>query len=169
MDLVTFSLPGLAGGCQHGGFSRTSEPDHGSDVFWPGNMRNRLTLFVRQSRWGIACSRRSAKAFANRVILLLYRSLDMARIDAMGIGLMQPLGRSRHAQFEIDHVPCRIALIGNLARLRIDALSLKFHERWRRHDSRKGVLEHLRVIVDVAMQGFGNIMSIEHALLTADQ
>ncbi len=54
----------------------------------------------------------------------------MARIDAMGMRLMQPLRRSRHAKFQIDHVLRRIARIGHFACLGIDALSLKLHERW---------------------------------------
>ncbi len=48
----------------------------------------------------------------------------------MGLRLMQPFRRSRHAQFQIDHVARRIARFGNFACLGIDALSLKFHERW---------------------------------------
>ncbi len=50
MDLIALRLPRLASGCQHGGLSSTGKPDHSGDAFWPGNMRDRMTLFVRQSR-----------------------------------------------------------------------------------------------------------------------
>lgn len=50
----------------------------------------------------------------------------MVRIDAMGLRVMQPVRRSRHAKFRVDHVLRRIARIGHFACLGIDALRLKF-------------------------------------------
>ncbi len=50
MDLIALRLPRLASGCKHGGLSSTGKPDHSGDAFSPCNMRNRVTLFVRQSR-----------------------------------------------------------------------------------------------------------------------
>lgn len=129
MDLITFSLPRLARGCEHGGLSRTGKPDHRRDAFSPGNMLDRLTLFGRQSRRRIARGHHSARTSPKRAILPLHGALDMARIDTVGLRLMQPLRRSRHCEFQIYHVPRRIARIGDVARLRIDVLSLKFDKR----------------------------------------
>ncbi|MNY42401.1 hypothetical protein D3C86_1772870 [compost metagenome] len=93
----------------------------------------------------------------------------MMTINAMATGMSHSHRPPGHGAFELDHFPRRIARARNFACLMIDTRSLKLDERWRFQNSRKGVLECLCVIVDVAMQGSGNIVPIEHALLIADQ
>ncbi|MNE39176.1 hypothetical protein D3C80_1331120 [compost metagenome] len=130
MDLIALSLPRLASGCQHGGLSSTRKSDHSRDAFRSDNMLDRMTLFVRQSCWWIARSHHSAGAFPKRAILPFHCARYMAGINPMAMCLMQPLGRPRHREFQIDHLPRRIARIGNVTCFRIDALSLKLDERW---------------------------------------
>lgn len=92
----------------------------------------------------------------------------MPPIDAMGLRLVQPCRARRHAGFHLDHFAGRIPRKLDLACLGIGPLALQLDQRRRCHDGHKGVLERLRVVVDVAMQRSCNVVPIEHALFGGD-
>jgi hypothetical protein len=125
-------------------------------------MLDRPALLVRQPGGSIA------GAALNGGVLALYGALDMPAIDAM-IARLHPLRALDHAGFDLDHFAGRIAGKLDLARCRVGALGLQLDQRRRGHHLRKGALELLRVVVDVAMQRPRNVVPVEHALFAGDE
>ena len=163
MDGVALGLPCLARCREHGGFAGTGETDHGRDPPRPGDMLDRPALLVRQP------GGRIAGAALKDGVLPLDRTGDMPAIDAMTMRLVHPLRALDHAGFDLDHFPRRIARKLDLAGCRVDLLRLKLHQRRRGHHLRKGILERLRIVVDITMQRPRHVAPIEHALFARDE
>ena len=163
MDLIALGLPRLARGREHGGLASAGITDNGRDPLRPGDMLDRPALLVGQPGGSIA------GAALNGGVLRVYGPLDMPAIDAMTMRAVHPLRALDHAGFDLDHFAGRIPGKLDLARCRVRALGLQLHQRRRGHHLRKGALELLRVVVDVAMQRPRNVVPVEHALFAGDE
>ena len=183
MDLIALGLPCLARRREHGGLASAGITDNGRDPLRPGDMLDRPALLVRKSRRldlaftfaGVQLAPRNlpgrvmGNARPNGGVLGIYRPLDMPAIDAMTMSRVHPLRALDHAGFDLDHFAGGIASKLDLARCRVRALGLQLDQRRRGHHLRKGALELLRVVVDVAMQRPRNVVAIEHALFPGDE
>ena len=163
MDRVALGLPCLPRRRKHGGLASAGITDNRRDPLRPGDMLDRPALLVGQP------GRSIAGAALNGGVLPIYGALDMPAIDAMTMRAVHPLRALDHAGFDLDHFAGRIAGKLDLSRCRVGPLGLKLDQRRRGHDLRKGALELLRVVVDVAMQRPRNVVPVEHALFAGDE
>jgi hypothetical protein len=146
MDTIALCLPRVAGSGQHGGFSSPRKADYGSDLLRGGDVAHSRPLLVTEH------------TSTKHRILTIERVIDMVCSYTVAVSVCHPQGTGRHGMFYRDCFAGRVT-----PRFAVP-LRLQLNQLRRRYNGGKRTLEAV-IVVDVAMERAGNIVTGEHAFL----